>query len=219
LLLWNQHWSVVDVPKVVEFAKDLSGVVHVEEFLFACSKDAAAKIKEAIEKHTLNRVIVASCTPRTHEPLFRATCEEANLNPYLFEMVNIREHDSWVHSHQPEEATQKALDLIGMAVAKARPLYPLEEFEIDVSETAMVIGGGIAGLIAAKTVADKGFRTYLVESKEKLGGNVDRSFVPFEDINVSSMLHSLAKQVENHEKSSIGAVFTATNTRCHDVRG
>jgi len=206
--------SVVDVPKVVEFAKNLRGIVHAEEFLFACSKDAAAKIKEAIEEHNLNRVIVASCTPRTHEPLFRATCEEAGLNPYLFEMVNIREHDSWVHSHEPEEATQKAMDLVRMAVAKARLLCPLEKFETDICGTAMVIGGGIAGLITAKTIADKGFKTYLVESKEKLGGNVDRSFVPLEDIDVGSMLDSLAKHVENHENVE---VFLSTNLK--EVRG
>ena len=206
--------AVVDVPKIVEFAKDLNGVVDAEELLFACSKDAAAKIKEAIEKHDLNRVIVASCTPRTHEPLFRATCEEAGLNPYLFEMVNIREHDSWVHSHQPEEATQKAMDLVRMAVAKARLLHPLERFETDVSETAMVLGGGVAGLITAKTVADKGFKTYLVESREKLGGNVNRSFVPLENIDVSDMLDSLIKQVENHKNIE---VFLSTKLK--EVKG
>ncbi len=195
--------AVVDVPKVAEFARGLDGVVHAEEFLFACSKDAIAKIKEAIEEHNLNRVIVASCTPRTHEPLFRATCEEAGLNPYLSEMVNIREHDSWVHSHQPEEATQKATDLVKMAVAKARLLYPLEKLEIEVSETAMVIGGGIAGLITAKTVADKGFRTYLVENKEKLRGNVRQSFVPLEDVNVNVMVDSLIKQVGNHKNIEV----------------
>jgi len=164
--------AVVNVPKVVDFAKSLDGVVHSEEFLFACSKDSLAKIKQAIEKYNLNRVVVASCTPRTHEPLFRATCEEAGLNPYLFEMVNIREHDSWVHPHQPEEATQKAMDLVKMTVAKARLLYPLEKLEMDMSKTAMVIGGGLAGLVAAKTIADKGFKTYLVESKERLGATL-----------------------------------------------
>ncbi|UCF59444.1 MAG: CoB--CoM heterodisulfide reductase iron-sulfur subunit A family protein, partial [Candidatus Bathyarchaeota archaeon] len=117
--------AVVDVPKVVEFAKNFDAVVYSEEFLFACSKDAIEKIKEAIKEHNLNRVIVASCTPRTHEPLFRATCEEAGLNPYLFEMVNIREHDSWVHSHQPKEATRKAMELVQMAVAKSKLLHPL----------------------------------------------------------------------------------------------
>ncbi|MCK4482500.1 CoB--CoM heterodisulfide reductase iron-sulfur subunit A family protein, partial [Candidatus Bathyarchaeota archaeon] len=206
--------AVVDVPKVVEFTKDLSRVVHTEEFLFACSKDAAAKIKEAIGKHNLNRVIVASCTPRTHEPLFRATCEEAGLNPYLFEMVNIREHDSWVHSHRPEEATQKAMDLIRMAVAKARLLYPLQRFETSVSETAMVLGGGIAGLVTAKTIADKGFKTYLVESKEKLGGNANRSFVPLEDIDIGGMLDSLIKQVENHRNIEV-----LLSAKLKEVRG
>ena len=206
--------AVVDVPNVVRFAKDLGEVVYAEEFLFACSKDAAAKIKEAIEEHSLNRVIVASCTPRTHEPLFRATCEEAGLNPYLFEMVNIREHDSWVHSHEPEEATQKAEDLIRMAVAKARLLRPLEKFETDVSETAMVIGGGIAGLITAKTLADKGFKTYLVESREKLGGNINRSSVPFEDIDIDGMLDSLIKQVKSHENTEV-----LLSTKLKEVRG
>ncbi len=206
--------TVVDVPKVVEFAKSLDGVVYAEELLFACSKDAAEKIKEAIEKHNLNRVIVASCTPRTHEPLFRATCGEAGLNPYLFEMVNIREHDSWVHSHQPEEATQKAMDLVRMATAKAGLLHPLERFETDVSGTAMVLGGGIAGLITAKTIADKGFKTYLAESKEKLGEKVNRSFVPLENIDVSSMLDSLIKQVENHKKIEV-----LLSTELKEVRG
>ena len=206
--------SVVNVPKVVEFARNLKGIVHVEEFLFACSKDAAAKIKEAIEEHNLNRVIVASCTPRTHELLFRATCEEAGLNPYLFEMVNIREHDSWVHSQEPEEATQKAMDLVKMAVAKARLLSPLNRFETDVSEAAMVIGGGIAGLITAKAIADKGFKTYLVESREKLGGNVDRAFVPLDDIDVSSLVASLVRQVEKHENVE---VFLSTDLK--EVRG
>jgi heterodisulfide reductase subunit A-like polyferredoxin/coenzyme F420-reducing hydrogenase delta subunit len=206
--------AVVGVPDVVEFAKDLSEVVHAEELLFACSKDAAAKIKKAIEEHSLNRVIVASCTPRTHEPLFRATCEEAGLNPYLFEMVNIREHDSWVHSHQPEEATQKAMDLVRMAVAKARLLHPLERFETDVSGTAMVLGGGVAGLITAKAVADKGFKTYLVASREKLGGNINRSFVALEEIDIGSMLDSLIKQVENHKN-----VEVLLSTKLKEVKG
>jgi heterodisulfide reductase subunit A len=206
--------AVVNVPNVVEFAKDLSDVVHAEELLFACSKDAAAKIKKAIEEHNLNRVIVASCTPRTHEPLFRATCEEAGLNPYLFEMVNIREHDSWVHSHQPEEATQKAMDLVRMAVAKATLLHPLERFETDVSETAMVLGGGVAGLLTAKTIADKGFKTYLVESREKLGGNINRSFVALEEIDIGSMLDSLIKQVENHKNIEV-----LLSTKLKEVKG
>ncbi len=191
--------SVVNVPKTVELARALKAVVHAEDFLFACSKDAAAKIKEAIEKYDLNRVIVASCTPRTHEPLFRATCQEAGLNPYLFEMVNIREHDSWVHSHQPQEATEIAMDLIRMAVAKARLLHPLEEFETDVSRTAMVIGGGIAGLIAAKTVADKGFKTYLVENSQKLGGSNAGSSIPFAEVDIEGVLDALIRQVENHK--------------------
>ena len=192
--------AVVDVPKVVEFAGNLDVVVYSEEFLFACSKDAIEKIKEAIQEHSLNRVIVASCTPRTHEPLFRATCEEAGLNPYLFEMVNIREHDSWVHSHQPKEATRKAMELVQMAVAKAKLLHPLEQFEIDVCKSVLVIGGGVAGLIAAKEVAEKSFKTYVIHSKEKLGGKYT---IPFNDVDINVLLDPLIRSVEEHSNIEV----------------
>lgn len=203
--------AVVDVPKVVEFARNLDAVVYSEEFLFACSKDAIEKIKEAIKEHNLNRVIVASCTPRTHEPLFRATCEEAGLNPYLFEMVNIREHDSWVHPHQPKEATRKAMELVQMAVAKAKLLSPLEQFEIDVCKSALIIGGGVAGLIAAKEVAEKSFKAYVVHSKEKLGGKYT---IPFEDVAIDALLNPLIKSIEEHPNIE---VFTSAYIK--DVKG
>ncbi len=161
--------AVVDVKAVVEEAKKLSNVVHAEDIMFTCSKDGTERIKEAIKKYNLNRVIVASCTPRTHEPLFRTVCEEAGLNPYLFEMVNIREQVAWVHKSSPEKATEKAKELIRMAVAKARLLEPLERMEIEVTPAALVIGATISGLIAAKTIADSGFKTYLVDSGEKMG--------------------------------------------------
>ena len=161
--------AVVDVKAVVEEAKNLSNVVYAEDLMFACSKDGTERIKEAIEKYNLNRVIVASCTPRTHEPLFRTICEEAGLNPYLFEMVNIREHVSWVHKSCPEDATEKAKELVRMAVAKARLLEPLKRMEIEVTPAALVIGATISGLIAAKNIADSGFKAYLVESGEKMG--------------------------------------------------
>lgn len=206
--------AVLDVPRLVGFAEGLESVVHAEEFLFACSKDAVSKIKEAIEKNNLNRVIVASCTPRTHESLFRATCEEAGLNPYLFEMVNIREHASWVHSHQPQEATQKAMDLIRMAAARARLLYPLERLETEVSETAMVIGGGFAGLVAAKAIADKGFKTYVVENREKLGGGTHQYLVSMGDIDLDALFGPLVRQVKNH--SNIEVFLSA---RLKEVKG
>ncbi|MFQ6076329.1 MAG: hydrogenase iron-sulfur subunit, partial [Candidatus Bathyarchaeia archaeon] len=207
--------AVVDVPRVVEFAKSLDGVVHAEEFMFACSKDSIDKIKEAIGRCNLNRVVVASCTPRTHEPLFRATCEEVGLNPYLFEMVNIREHDSWVHTGQPEEATRKAMDLVRMAVAKARRLHPLKRLETDVERSALVVGGSIAGMVAAKAIADNGFKVYLVEGGEGLGRPYSDEFVlPFENIDINSLLSPLIRQVENHENIQV-----FLSTRVKEVKG
>jgi len=207
--------SVVKVPKVVEYAKSLNNVLHAEEFLFACSKDSLRKIKDAIEKHDLNKIVVAACTPRTHEPLFRGTCEEAGLNPYFFEMVNIREHDSWVHPKQPEEATEKASDLVRMAVAKARLLRPLQRLEADVTPSVLVIGGGVSGLVAAKTVADKGFKAYLIEQGSKLGGRrLNSGLVPFENIDITTLTEPLIKTVAKHENIEV-----LLSTKLKEVRG
>lgn len=207
--------SVVKVPKVVEYAKSLDNVVHAEEFLFACSKDSLGKLKDAIEKYDLNRVVVASCTPRTHEPLFRDTCEEAGLNPYFFEMVNIREHDSWVHPKQPEEATEKASDLVRMAVARARLLRPLQRLEADVTPSALVIGGGVSGLVAAKAIADKGFKVYLVEQESKLGGRrLNTGILSFEDIDITTLIEPLIKIVAKHENIEV-----LLSTKLKEVRG
>jgi heterodisulfide reductase subunit A-like polyferredoxin len=162
--------GVVDVPAVVEVAKALPDVVYAEENLYTCSTDTQAKIRQTIEEHDLNRVVVASCTPRTHEPLFRDTLQEAGLNPYLFEMANIRDQCSWVHMREPEAATVKAKDLVRMAVAKARLLEPLKKGRIAVNPNALVIGGGMSGMTAALNLADQGFRVHLVEKAEELGG-------------------------------------------------
>ena len=162
--------GVVDVPEVVKYAKTLPNVVCAEENLYACSSAGLNLIKECIDKHNLNRVIVASCTPATHEPLFRNTCEEAGLNKYLFEMVNIREHSSWVHMQYPKKATEKAKDLVRMAVAKASHLKPQIEPELEIKPSALVIGGGIAGMSAAMSLARQGFNVHLVEKEAELGG-------------------------------------------------
>ncbi len=162
--------GVVNVPEVVKYAMTLPNVAYAEEILYACSSDGLNKIKEAMKKYNLNRVVVASCTPRTHEPLFRATCEEAGLNKYVFEMANIREHCSWVHSREPERATEKAKDLVRMAVAKARLLKSQEEPEIEVTPSALIIGGGISGMTAALCLANRGFKVHLVEKEPELGG-------------------------------------------------
>jgi len=164
--------GVVNVPTVVEYAKRLPDVVYAENNLYTCSNDAQERIKQQIATHRLNRVVVASCTPRTHEPLFRNTIREAGLNPYLFEMANIRDQCSWVHMQEPEKATEKSEDLVRMAVAKARLLQPLQTRRVGIQKSALVIGGGLSGMTAALTLARQGFHVNLVEKEEQLGGNL-----------------------------------------------
>ncbi len=166
--------GVVNVPRVVEYARTIPGVAHAENALYACSNDAQERIKERIREHGLNRVVVASCTPRTHEPLFRNTIREAGLNAYLFEMANIRDQCSWVHMHRPAEATVKAMDLVRIAVAKARLLEPLQKGSVAVTKAALVIGGGLSGMTAALELAEQGFDAFLVERERELGGNLRR---------------------------------------------
>jgi heterodisulfide reductase subunit A-like polyferredoxin len=166
--------GIADVPAVRDYAATLPNVVHAEDHLYTCSADTQVKIERAIREHDLNRVVVASCTPRTHERLFRGTCREAGLNPYLFEMANIRDQNTWVHMREPEKATRKAKDLVRMAVAKARLLEPLQNRFVPIAHDALVIGGGMAGMTAALELADQGFVTHLVERSPELGGNVRR---------------------------------------------
>jgi heterodisulfide reductase subunit A len=160
----------LDVAALVESARSLPDVAFVTDSLFTCSDAGLAEIRAAVHEHELNRVVVASCTPRTHEPLFQATCEEAGLNRYLFEFVNIRDQCSWVHMGEGEQATEKAKDLISMGVAKAALLEPLEETELTVQPAAAIIGGGLAGMTAALSLARRGFAVTLVEREPQLGG-------------------------------------------------
>ncbi|MEM4729115.1 MAG: CoB--CoM heterodisulfide reductase iron-sulfur subunit A family protein [Thermoplasmata archaeon] len=162
----------VDVPAVTEYARNLPGVVYATHNLYTCAEDGLASIKNAIKEHNLNRVVVASCTPRTHQPLFQSVCEEAGLNKYLFNFVNIREQCSWVHMKEKEKATEKAKDLIRMGVARAAMLTPETESRVPVEPSSLVIGGGISGMTAALSLADKGFQVYLVEKEAELGGFV-----------------------------------------------
>jgi len=164
--------GVVDVPGVVEYAKTLPNVAYAEDNLYTCSSDTQENIKEMIKKHHLNRVVVASCTPRTHEPLFQNTIREAGLNPYLFDMANIRDQCSWIHMHEPGKATDKAKDLVRMAVAKASMLEPLKKSKLPVTQSALVIGGGVAGMTAALEIAEQGYDVYLIEREAQLGGNL-----------------------------------------------
>jgi len=162
----------VDVPMVRDYIKTLPNVVICEDNLYSCSPDSQKRIKELVKDYNLNRFIVASCTPRTHEPLFQETCQEAGMNKYLFDMVNIRDQCSWVHMTDKEKATEKAMDLIRMGVAKSRLLKPQEEKKLKLTQTALVIGGGIAGMTAALNIADQEFKTYLIEKESFLGGNL-----------------------------------------------
>jgi heterodisulfide reductase subunit A len=160
----------LDVKELAEYAKTLPNVVFVRENLYTCSESGINEIKAAIKEQSLNRVVVASCTPRTHEPLFRGTCAEADLNPYLFEMVNIRDQCSWVHMQEREEGTHKAKDLIRMGVAKAALLEPQQDIQSEVDPRAMVLGGGISGMTAAMALANRGYEVTLVEKAPELGG-------------------------------------------------
>ena len=193
--------AYVNVREVVEYAKQLPNVVHAERNLFTCSEEGVSAIKRAIKEHNLNRVLVASCTPRTHETLFRAACEEAGLNKYLFEFVNIRDQCSWVHMREPQKATEKAKDLIRMGVAKARLLEPLEEIEMKVTPSALVIGGGVVGMEAALNLANQGFDVHLVEKEPELGGtlrNVNKLFPTNQE--VVKLVKPVVEQVKSHPK-------------------
>jgi heterodisulfide reductase subunit A len=192
--------GVVNVPSVVDYAATLPHVAYSERNLFTCSEDTQKLISEKIAEHGLTRVVVAACTPRTHEPLFRATLRDAGLNPYLFEMANIREHCSWVHMKQPAEATAKAKELVRMAVARAVNLSPLNDIELPVTQTALVIGGGAAGMTAALGLADQGFETYLVEKEAELGGHLHHiKYLP-SGAEVKPFLAELAAKVKGHKK-------------------
>jgi len=163
---------VVNVPSVVEYASSLTNVIYSEENLFSCSTDTGKRILETIKEKGLNRVVVAACTPRTHEPLFQDTLCEAGINKYLFVMANIREHCSWVHSSEKAKSTEKAKDIVAMAVARAASLAPLKEVELPVNSRGLVLGGGLAGMKAALGLARQGFDVCLVEKESNLGGGL-----------------------------------------------
>jgi heterodisulfide reductase subunit A len=189
---------VVDVPSTVEYALTLPNVVHAQEDLFTCSTDAAQQIIDAINEKGLNRVVVAACTPRTHEPLFRDTLREAGINQYYFDFANIREHDSWVHSKEKEEATRKAKDLIRMSVARACLLEPLQEFDLPVDNRALVVGGGVAGMVSALSIANQGHEVHLVEKDADLGGTARKLHYTIEGLDVQAYLNDLIRQVYQH---------------------
>ena len=189
----------VDVPDVTEHAAALPHVTHAEANLYTCSQDSIKHISEVVKERSLNRVVVASCTPRTHEPLFRDSLRQAGLNPYLFEMANIRNHCSWVHSTDREAATIKAKDLVRMAVARAALLEPQHTIDVPVQKAALVVGGGVAGMTAALSLAEQGFPVHLVEKESKLGGNLRRIFTRASEKDPQETLRTLVGQVNNNK--------------------
>ncbi len=189
---------VVDTTAVVEYARELPNVVYAEENLYTCSTDTQRRIIQAIEEHQLNRVVVASCTPRTHEPLFQQTLREAGLNRHLFEMANIRDQCSWVHGRWPMEATEKAKDLVRMAVARAARLRPLADVRIPIEKRALVLGAGVAGLTAALSLADQGFPVAIVEKELEPGGLARRLRRTLDGLDVPQLLAELLQKVQNH---------------------
>ena len=190
--------GVVRVSEVVEYAKTLPNVVYAEENLFSCSQDAQDKMRQVFAEQKLNRVVVAACSPRTHEPLFQETMKAAGLNKYLFEMANIRNQNSWVHQNDPDAATDKAKDLVRMAVAKATLLEALEEKHLDITPVALVVGGGPAGMRAALSIAESGYQVHLVEKTHTLGGQANHIYWTWKGEDVQSFRMNLQEAVDQH---------------------
>ncbi|MBI2898389.1 MAG: CoB--CoM heterodisulfide reductase iron-sulfur subunit A family protein [Deltaproteobacteria bacterium] len=202
---------VVDVPSVVAYAQSLGHVAHAEEGLFICSTDAAAQISKTIREKKLNRVCVAACTPKTHEPLFRDTLREGGINQYFFDMANIREHCSWVHSKQKEEATDKAKDIVRMSVARLANLEPLEELDLPVHQAVLVVGGGVSGMTSALALAKQGFEVHLVEREAELGGMARRLHATLDGLDVRKYLADLVREVYRHPLIRVAHSATITD--------
>ncbi len=190
--------GIVRVPEVVEYAKTLPNVVYAEENLFSCSQDAQDNLRRVFAEQNLNRVVVAACSPRTHEPLFQETMKAAGLNKYLFEMANIRNQNSWVHQNDPDAATAKAKDLVRMAVAKATLLEALEEQHLNITPAALVVGGGLAGMQAALSIAESGYQVHLVEETDRLGGQANHIHWRWKGEDVQSFRMNLQEAVGQH---------------------
>ena len=203
--------SVVDVPSTVEYVATLPNVVYAQEQLFSCATNSAREITDLAQEKGLNRVVIAACSPRTLEPLFRDTLREAGLNQYYCEMANIREHCSWVHSKQKEEATEKAQDIIRMSVARACYLEPLQEFDLPVNKAALVVGGGIAGMTCAISIANQGHAVHLVEKDKDLGGMALRIPTTLEGMDVQAYLNDLILTVYSNPLIHVSHEATITD--------
>ncbi len=206
--------GVVDVPAVRDYAGTLPFVEYISDNLYSCAQDTQETMTQIIKQKNLNRVVVAACTPKTHEPLFQETLTNAGLNKYLFEMCNIRNHDSWVHKNNPDLATAKAKDLVRMAVSKVSLMQPLEEAELEVNQTAMVVGGGIAGMSAAKTLALQGYQTHIIEKGDILGGQALNLFKTASGDDVQKKLSELTGDIQ-----SLDNIEVHLNTEIQHVDG
>lgn len=206
--------SVIDVERLTEAVLDEPNVVMTTHTLFACSDASLSEIKKSIHEHRLNRVVVASCTPRTHEPLFRETLRESGLNPYLFELANIRDQCSWVHASEPEAANDKALELVRMSISRARLLHPLTAESIEINQDGLVIGGGLSGMTAALSLADQGFRVHLVERTNSLGGHLRDIHGTLEHDDISGFTKDLINRVSSHPHITLH-----TETKAASVAG
>ena len=195
--------SVVRVPEVVEYAKTLPNVVYVQENLFSCSQDAQDKLVHVIKEQNLNRVVVAACSPRTHEPLFQETVRNSGLNKYLFEQANIRDQCSWVHADEPDAATEKAKDLVRMGVSRAQLIEPLAMPSVPVTPAALVVGGGVAGMVSALTLANQGFDACIVEAKDKLGGHALKLRTTWKGEDAPEYVRNLVAEVGRNEKIKV----------------
>jgi heterodisulfide reductase subunit A len=207
--------GVIDCKKLAEEVKNFPNVAYTEDNLYTCSENGLAAIKNAVEEHKLNRIVVASCTPRTHEPLFRECISEAGLNPYLFNFVNIRDQCTWVHMKFPEEAYDKAKDLIKMGAAKAAKLEPLDMIMVNINPAALVIGGGVAGMSAALSLSRQGFKTYIVEKEDKLGGRLIslHKLFPY-DIDATEFVGKIINNIQNAQNLEI-----ITSSRVKNIEG
>ncbi len=190
--------KIVNVPDTVQYSLSLPNVVYAQEQLFSCATNSAKEISDMATEKGLNRVVIAACSPRTLEPLFRDTLREAGINQYYLDMANIREHNSWVHSKEKEAATQKAQDIIRMSVARARLLEPLQEFDLPVNKAALVVGGGIAGMTSALSIAEQGHEVYLVEKDSDLGGLARRIHHTLDGLDVQEYVRDLSRKVYRH---------------------
>jgi heterodisulfide reductase subunit A-like polyferredoxin len=207
--------SVVDIEGVVDATRQLANVAFVEHNVYTCADDSQEQIKEKIDEHRLNRVVIASCTPRTHEPIFRDTLRDSGLNPYLLEMANIRDQCSWVHSGHPQEATEKAVDLVRMAVGRAANLMALTEETVPVKRAALVVGGGIAGMTAALTMADQGFPVQLVEKETQLGGTARHLHNTLDGDDIQTLLAETVRRTEDHSRITVHLGSTVSKLDGH----